>query len=199
MHDSGERKTGSTGAQTDPSHTNAAMELLSPYSLWQLSMWLGKGAEKYAPRNWEKGIPFSVCIGKLQRHLQQYLAGRTDEDHLVAVGFWWHAITHYESMIALGKLPASLNDLPQYERVQPFVIPDGWNIKCRNNDCGWFIECLNPLSYLWKDDTLHPITTGYAIFEKLFGREPRCGEAPGYWPTKEAAESALKQYLEKQK
>ena len=125
MHDSGERKANETGAQSDPSHMNVAMELLSPYSLWQLSTWLGKGAEKYAPRNWEKGIPFSICVGKLQRHLAEYMMGKTDEPHLDAVGFWWHALTHYEAMIALGKLPASLNDLPQYERVQPFVVPEG--------------------------------------------------------------------------
>jgi len=189
MHDSGERKEQITGALSDPSHMNAAMELLSPYSLWQLSTWLGKGAEKYAPRNWEKGIPFSICIGKLMRHLHKYMMGKTDEPHLDAVGFWWHALTHYESMIALGKLPASLNDLPQYEK--KFVCPAGWEIKYNDpggyHVCGWYIFKKGS-GHLQKDLQFHGNTGHY---KGDYGH----GEAPGYWPTKEAAEDALKQYL----
>lgn len=116
MHDSGKREKQSTGAQCDPSHMDAAMELLSPYSLWDLATWLGTGAKKYAPRNWEKGIPFSICVGKLLRHLAQFEQGKTDEDHLNAIGFWWHALAHYRAMIKLNLLPASLDDLPKYEQ-----------------------------------------------------------------------------------
>ncbi|MCK5615770.1 hypothetical protein KAR91_78630 [Candidatus Pacearchaeota archaeon] len=196
MHDSGQRRTTETGAQSDPSHANAAMELLSPYSLWQLSTWLGKGAEKYAPRNWEKGIPFSVCVGKLMRHLAEYEMGKTDEPHLDAIGFWWHALTHYEAMITLGKLPASLNDLPQYEK--EFVCPVGWKIYPMPNDfdidtgdCGWCIRKTNIWEFLHKDFTSHD-QTGWNHNHKF-------GEAPGYWPTKQEAEAALVAYLEKTK
>jgi len=186
MHDSGERKTNETGAQTDPSHANAAMELLSPYSLWQLSTWFGKGAKKYAPRNWEKGIPFSVIVGKLQRHFQQYLMGKTDEPHLDAVGWMWHALTHYEAMIALGKLPASLNDLPQYEK--EFVCPEGWEILWGNDsNLGWYVKNKNN-EFLHKDNQLHKNETGW--------NSHKLGKAPGYWPTKQEAEAALAAYLE---
>ena len=188
MHDSGQRKTTETGALSDPSHANAAMELLSPYSLWQLSTWLGRGAEKYAPRNWEKGIPFSICVGKLQRHLQQYMMGKTDEPHLDAIGFWWHALTHYEAMIALGKLPASLNDLPQYEK--KFVCPAGWKIGYREVN-GWWV--CHKDKYLRKDGKLYSCTGGGYHTD---GYE--YGGAPGYWPTKQEAEAALAAYLEKQ-
>lgn len=191
MHDSGERKEQSTGALSDPSHMNAAMELLSPYSLWQLSTWLGEGAGKYAPRNWEKGIPFSICVGKLMRHLAEYEMGKTDEPHLDAVGFWWHALTHYEAMIALGKLPASLNDLPQYEK--KFICPSGWVIALadHNDNCGWYVSP-GGTQHLHKDLTIQ-LGTWHSEGNYKFG------EAPGYWPTKEAAENALKQYLEKSK
>jgi len=196
MHDSGQRRTTETGAQSDPSHMNAAMELLSPYSLWQLSTWLGKGAEKYAPRNWEKGIPFSICIGKLKRHLAEYMMGKTDEPHLDAIGFWWHALTHYEAMIALGKLPASLNDLPQYEK--KFVCPKGWEIRAVTRPgCGWSIKRRGKYEFLWKDLTINNIT-GYSVFENEHNFPPKFGEAPGYWPTKQEAEAALAAYLEKQ-
>ncbi len=282
MHDSGKRKTTETGAQSDPSHANAAMELLSPYSLWQLSTWLGKGAEKYAPRNWEKGIPFSVCLGKLKRHLAEYEMGKTDEPHLDAVGFWWHALTHYEAMIKLGKLPTSLNDLPMYEKQREdieseevgkftikkaqdnnnnnkgwyiiltravgccysgpmflhkeleicrttgwhpysgygeapgyysnkeeakiyitayenksFVVPEGWKIELFNpflseeNECGWCVQNKETRNHLHKSFILRA-GTGWLPGHTF-------GEAPGYWPTKEAAEDALKQYLAREK
>lgn len=117
IKDSGHRQEEKTGALSDPSNTEIAAELLSPYALEQLSKWLGAGAKKYTPRNWEKGIPFSICVGKLLRHLFKYEQGLQDEDHLAAVGFWWHALSHYEKMIELGLLPKELDDLPKYENI----------------------------------------------------------------------------------
>ena len=194
IKDSGKRETQETGAQSDSGTANIAMELLSPYSLWQLSAWLGKGAEKYAPRNWEKGIPFSICIGKLQRHLQKYLKGQTDESHLAAIGFWWHALTHYESMIELGKLPASLNDLPQYEK--EFVVPEGWvvayNDPGNHHTCGWYVYKKDGNMILWKDGLLHK--DGYSGYQPYH----EYAQSPGYWPTEADAKAALQQYLEKE-
>ena len=115
INDTGQRVESTTGALSDPGHSQIAFELLSPFSLFDLATWLGKGAEKYAPRNWEKGIPFSVCIGKLFRHAAKFQMGLTDEDHLSAVGFWWHALAHYREMIVKGVLPANLDDLPKYK------------------------------------------------------------------------------------
>ena len=70
-----------------------------------------------------------------------------------------------------------------------FVCPVGWSIEFEDtdNNCGWYVmtdmnECL------WKDLTLR-IGTGWD--------NHKYGEAPGYWPTKEEAEDALRQYLEK--
>ena len=201
MHDSGERKEQSTGALSDPSHANAAMELLSPYSLWQLSTWLGKGAEKYAPRNWEKGIPFSVCVGKLMRHLAEYEMGKTDEPHLDAIGFWWHALTHYEAMIALGKLPTSLNDLPQYEkkRNEPEQVGKFTIKKAQDASKGWYIILTREMDYqnnvekfLHKDLTIHSVT-GWIRNQSLYG------EAPGYYSNKKQARLYIVAYQEANK
>jgi len=190
MHDSRKREIGTTGAQTDPSHALAAMELLSPYSLWSLSEWLGKGASKYAPRNWEQGIKFSICIGKLQRHLQEYLMGKTNEDHWAAVGFWWHALAHYEKMIKLGLLSAELDDLPKYEqkkypeplinKLKPLMeenestielVPSkGWQIRLANGKFLVITHLLNGTNY-------HEFT------------------APYYYDTKEAAQNIVADYL----
>lgn len=191
MHDSGKRKEQTTGALSDPSHGIIAMELLSPYSLWDLASWLGEGAKKYAPRNWEQGIPFSVCVGKAQRHLQQYLMGKTDENHLNAIGFWWHALAHYRKMIELELLPKELDDLPKYEQQQDkFVCSEDWEIdhESLDGDCGWYIINKNIKRHLQKDLQVHE-GTGYKIYHGY-------GNSPGYWPTKEAAEDCLKQYLE---
>ena len=81
---------------------------------------------------------------------------------------------------------------------EKFVCPAGWVIEHfsptdGSNDCGWIIENRENIrpKHLWKDLTVHESDTGWD--------HHKFGEAPGYWPTKEAAEDALKQYLEKTK
>ena len=128
IHDSGERQSETTGALSDPSNSEVAFELLSPFSLTRLAQWLGLGAKKYAPRNWEKGIKYSVCVGKLLRHLFKWQLDYTDEDHLAAVGFWWHALVHYEEQIKTGLLPKELNDLPKYKQE---IIKDKRCVDCK--------------------------------------------------------------------
>lgn len=109
LKDSGQRKEEETGALTDPGNSDAAFELLSPYALMRLAKHLGAGAAKYEPRNWEKGIKYSICVGKLLRHLFKWQMGLQDENHLAAVGFWWHALQHYEETCRREEL----NDLPK--------------------------------------------------------------------------------------
>lgn len=73
-----------------------------------------KGAEKYAERNWEKGIPISRCIASLCRHLFAYMAGDNNEDHMAAVRTNASFIMHFEEMVKRGWLPASIADMPSY-------------------------------------------------------------------------------------
>ena len=203
LHDSGERKTNELGSQTDPSHAGVALELLSPYSIRDLAIIYGAGAKKYAPRNWEKGIQFSICVGKLKRHLDQYLMGKTEEDHLSAVGFWWHALAHYREMIKLGLLPASLDDLPKYEQQIPdgtspghdeqqdeeygeFTIRKPWQAEGK----GWCVTLTRAIGkrygdkmFLHKDCKLHR-GTGYRNHHKY-------AEAPGYFKSKAHAKGYI--------
>lgn len=44
-------------------------DLLNPIATEGLVKVLTKGAEKYAPRNWEKGLPWTEVIASLKRHL----------------------------------------------------------------------------------------------------------------------------------
>jgi len=77
------------------------------------------------------------------------------------------------------------------EKYFKFIYPVEWVIAFnRSDNCGWYIKKRNQVHpYLHKDFTLND-NTGIGKY--------KFGEAPGYWPTKEAAENALKQYLEKQ-
>lgn len=54
-----------------------------------------KGAKKYGERNCEKGIPLSSFIDSGRRHMYQYFAGMTDENHFIATiwNFWMAAHT----------------------------------------------------------------------------------------------------------
>ena len=90
-------------------------ELISPFAMERLAEWLRKGAEKYAPRNWEAGIPLSRCTASLCRHLLKFQQGATDEDHVAAILCNAMFIAHIQEMCNRGILPESLLDMPKYE------------------------------------------------------------------------------------
>jgi hypothetical protein len=50
-------------------------DLLPSYPIDQLAQVLTKGAEKYAPRNWELGMPWSKITASLKRHLSAIESG----------------------------------------------------------------------------------------------------------------------------
>jgi Domain of unknown function (DUF5664) len=50
-------------------------DLLPPDALEQLVLVYTKGAEKYADRNWEKGMSWSRCFGPLMRHAWAFWRG----------------------------------------------------------------------------------------------------------------------------
>lgn len=79
--------------------------------LRQLAEMYGRGAQKYAPRNWERGYDWSLSYSALQRHANAFWGGEdfipqtpegVEDDptagvhHLVAVA--WHALTMIEWM-----------------------------------------------------------------------------------------------------
>ncbi len=78
--------------------------------LLDLSIHYRKGAEKYAERNWEKGLPIHSFIDSAIRHLCKEIKGMTDEPHLIAcmwnlMGAVWTMHHHPE-----------LNDMPDYTK-----------------------------------------------------------------------------------
>ena len=116
MNDSGERQQFTTGAVRDAAKGKCRPDLISPYADKREGDWMRRGAEKYAERNWEAGMPISRCVASLRRHLMAYMMGAMDEDHMAAVRTNASFILHYEEMMARGLLPKELNDMPKYEQ-----------------------------------------------------------------------------------
>lgn len=111
IDDGGKRISYGEGmAEREPSDGKGRYDLISPYAVRRLAHWYELGAKKYSDRNWEKGIPFSRYMDSAKRHLDKYLMGKRDEDHLAAAAWNIFAIMHHEE---LGQ--TELDDLPHYE------------------------------------------------------------------------------------
>jgi hypothetical protein len=83
----------SEGLRYDKGKTR--LDLLPPEWIEALGVVMTKGAEKYADRNWELGMPWSKCWGPLLRHAFKWLAGEmydaeTGVHHLAHVA--WNAL-----------------------------------------------------------------------------------------------------------
>lgn len=102
-----------TGAKRGSAANRGRYDLISHIFLRRLAIHLEKGADNYAPRNWEKGLPLHRSFESMIRHAYQWIAGETDEDHLAAVACNIMFIIHTERLIEEGELPTDLlEDLP---------------------------------------------------------------------------------------
>lgn len=96
INDGGSRQGFESGATRESQEGKGRYDLISPIAEHRLAVWYELGAMKYAPRNWEKGLPISNCINSLKRHMNKYLKGMEDEDHLAAIAWNAFAIMHFE-------------------------------------------------------------------------------------------------------
>jgi Domain of unknown function (DUF5664) len=93
------------------------MHLLPPEPLLDLVEVLTRGAQKYQPRNWEKGLTFSSTWDSMQRHLWAWWQ-RQDIDQESGQHHLAHALCNlvflltFVRRIERGKLPADLDDRP---------------------------------------------------------------------------------------
>lgn len=113
VKDSGNRETFETGSHRDTRVGKGRYDLLSPYVMERDAKHMENGAVKYGDRNWEKGQPLSRYIDSAIRHIQKYMMGHRDEDHLAAARWNIGALMHTEHMIQLGRVPQELDDLPR--------------------------------------------------------------------------------------
>jgi hypothetical protein len=73
----------------------ARFDLIPADALWELARVFGRGAKKYAERNWERGYNWGFSYGALQRHLNKFWMGEEiDEEsglpHLAHAA--WHCL-----------------------------------------------------------------------------------------------------------
>lgn len=109
------RVTSSTGGEKGSKL--ARYDLIPALPLKHLAELYGKGAEKYADRNWERGYDWSLSFAALNRHLWQFWSGEdmdeeTGKPHLAAVA--WHAFA----------LLQFLEDHPEFDN-RPKLIATG--------------------------------------------------------------------------
>jgi len=113
MTDTGKRIVFGKGkALREPAIGKGRYDLVSPFAIDRIAKWMEKGAIKYYDRNWEKGgIPFHRFVDSASRHLNKFLAGYEDEDHLAGVMFNIMALMHFQEINKLED-----DDLPHYLR-----------------------------------------------------------------------------------
>ncbi len=112
VKDSGKREEFDTGSLRDTRIGKGRFDLISPFVLERDAKHLENGARKYGDRNWEKGQPLSRYYDSAMRHMNKYMMGYCDEDHLAAARWNIAALMHTEYMISIGRLPEELDDLP---------------------------------------------------------------------------------------
>lgn len=111
VKDSGQRQSFDTGSVRDIRIGKGRFDLISPIALRRLAIHYENGALKYGERNWEKGQDLSRYLDSAMRHMNCYMGGMRDEDHLVAVCWNLFACIHTEELINNGKLPKYLDNV----------------------------------------------------------------------------------------
>ncbi len=95
----------------------ARFDLIPAHPLWLLAEHYGRGARKYADRNWERGYDWSLSFQAMQRHAWLYWQGEdidpeTGSPHLVAVA--WHAF----ALLEYARTHPDLDNRPKVNNVQ---------------------------------------------------------------------------------
>lgn len=126
VKDSGKRENFSTGAVRDTAAGKGRYDLLPTYAIERLARHFENGAVKYGDENWRKGIPLRRFLDSALRHTFKYLEGYRDEDHASAAVWNLMALIETEEQIKRGRLPVSLNNLPNWLEapIEPTPIMD---------------------------------------------------------------------------
>ena len=80
----GEMTVFASGAVRDAKTGKGRCDLLPACVLLRLAKHYERGAERFGPYNWQKGIPCHSFADSALRHMLKYMDGWTDEDHLIA-------------------------------------------------------------------------------------------------------------------
>jgi hypothetical protein len=93
-------------------HAKPRMDLIAPEAMVALARVLTFGAEKYAPRNWEKGMDWGRVYAAAQRHMWAWLAGE-DNDPETGLSHMAHAMCCLMFLIAYQARGTGRDDRPR--------------------------------------------------------------------------------------
>ena len=89
------------------------LELVPPEAIWAIARVLRHGAEKYAARNWERGMNWTICYACAMRHLLKWMEGQpVDEES--GLSHLDHALTNLAFLVAYERRQAGTDDRPVY-------------------------------------------------------------------------------------
>jgi len=108
VKDSGKREKFETGSRRDMRKGKGRFDLVPSYPLQRLAQHYENGASKYGDRNWELGQPLARYVDSALRHINKWMLGYREEDHLSAAVWNIFSIMYTEQKITEGKLPPSL-------------------------------------------------------------------------------------------
>ena len=112
-----------TGAHRDTSEGKGRPSLISPVLVHRTGIHLEKGEEHYGADNWRKGMPFRRTADSLIRHINLWLAGDDEEDHLAAISCNTMFLMHFEALIKSGDLSESLDDrCKDWKKILPSIL-----------------------------------------------------------------------------
>jgi len=87
------------------------MDLIPPEMLYAVASVLHYGAQKYEPRNWEKGMRWGRVFAALMRHMWAWWRGEK-EDHETGMSHLWHAACCISFLIAYESRGVGEDDRP---------------------------------------------------------------------------------------
>ena len=136
--EAGEKREFDTGATKQAATGKGRPSLVPGDAILDIAKHFEEGADLHGERNWEKGIPLSVWLDSMERHLQQLKMGMTDEPHARALA--WNAVVYLATKLRIenGLLPAELDDMPVYATLEEIKEMEDLNYQ-------WF--CEEPLCF----------------------------------------------------
>ena len=123
-------------------------DLLHPVAQEGIARVLTKGAEKYAPRNWEKGMDWSIVLASMKRHINAFETGEdfdpeTGELHVDHIQCNAHFLSAYykiapqfddrrHNYLSRPKIGLDIDEVladwvGHWTKRHGQVIPDAWN------------------------------------------------------------------------
>lgn len=104
------RVTSATGGEKGSKE--ARFDLIPVGPLTQLARLYGRGAAKYAARNWERGYDWSLSYAAAQRHMTQFWAGE-DVDEEMGLPHPIAAIFHMMALVEFMERHPEFDDRPR--------------------------------------------------------------------------------------